>query len=419
MGEMSPEQASTFRLAGPGSPAMADWESDLRVRLGYSPLHIRKSVAAVEAFGLFVGRALSTADLTRGNVLRWATSLIDPDRPGSRKTAQNRVSQLRAYCDYLVLSGAMEVNPIERLRMPGTRGRKAGAVHFTAEQMSALILAAEAREGRRPKYGPLASTFYGVLAMTGLRYGEAGDQRWEDVDLSAGRLVLTRDKARRNDALPLTGEAVAALREWRKWSTGALVFPQRPSHNTLTMDMEACGIAGVESGVKGQWHRFRKGAVRERAKAGATIRNLKHFARHSDVNETLRNYDHAGVEELRATAELMPRLNGFLGRSQTGGRDGGKEIVDEKSVRTEVDSRGEPSTLGVSKRRKVMPTLSAKPESPAAGRAGIDSRLDTGVDVSARLATNDSGMEPGGITLPSALAADFLEAVARHLRGGA
>lgn len=293
------------------------------------------------------------------------------------------------------------------------------------EQVLAVILyphqprIAEAREGKRPKYGPLASTFYGVLAMTGLRYGEAGDQRWEDVDLGAGRLVLTRDKARRNDALPLTVEAVAALREWRKWSTGALVFPQRPSHNTLTMDMEACGIAGVESGVKGQWHRFRKGAVRERAKAGATIRNLKHFARHSDVNETLRNYDHAGVEELRATAELMPRLNGFLGRSRTGGIDGGKEIVDEKSVRTEVDSPGEPSTLGVSKRRKVMPTLSAKPESPAAGRAGIDSRLDTGVDVSARLATNDSGMEPGGITLPSALAADFLEAVARHLRGGA
>lgn len=345
-------EAGTSAQPTPGADAaveaaLREWRTDLLVRLGYSDLHVKKSLKAVEAFSEFVGngaKAPRLADLTRTAILRWATSLISADRPGSRKTAQNHVSQLRSFCDFLVLRGDLDTNPADRLRMPSARGRRAGAVHFTAAEVSALILAAETRERPRRVRGPLASTFYGFLAMTGLRYGEAGSQRWDDVNLDEGWIILTKDKARRNDRLPLTREAVAALRIWRAFSPGALVFPNRPSHHTLVEDMEACGIAGATEGVKGQWHRFRKCAVRERAKAGASVRDLKHFARHADVNQTLNFYDAAGVEELRSAAELMPRLNGFLDR--------GEKIQPEKSVDkpggSRLDERVETLDTGMS-----------------------------------------------------------------------
>lgn len=78
------------------------------------------------------------------------------------------------------------------------------------------------------------------------------------------------------------------------------------------------------AGKKGEWHRFRKAAITERAKAGAPLRELHKFSRHSRVDTTENCYDFATTTQLRQTAELLPRLNGFLGSGQTVERAGGK-----------------------------------------------------------------------------------------------
>lgn len=46
------------------------------------------------------------------------------------------------------------------------------------------------------------------------RLAGAGES-WADVDLDTATLTVTLDKARRQDSIPLSVEAVAALRLWR------------------------------------------------------------------------------------------------------------------------------------------------------------------------------------------------------------
>jgi integrase len=276
------------------------------------------------------------------------------------------------------------------------RGNARG-VPFTLEDVRALILAAEAREastdGRVTMHGPLASTYYAFLTLTGARRREGRMQLRSDVDLDRGLLYYTADKARRGDGIPLPVECVAALRTWMAWcdeqiakgkpkfvARSEYLFPELPSHITLQADMKTCGIPGWEQGdakkARGFWHRFRKCAVTERASRGADVRNLHHFARHENLETTLNIYDYAKVEELRPTAELMPRLNGFLDRNILGNdkkgltrgqgdddTDGGDDHKPTRPKRT----REQPSPAPAANGRRSSPT----PAHPSAG-GGLD-----------------------------------------------
>ena len=102
------------------------------------------------------------------------------------------------------------------------------------------------------------------------------------------------------------------LKLWHPWSRGVRLFPRVPSHHSLIDDMQRAGVAGVREGRQGQWHRFRKCAVQVRRQAGADIAVLTKLARHADPAMTIGKYDEAEMSEMRAVAELMPQLNGFL-----------------------------------------------------------------------------------------------------------
>lgn len=296
---------------------ITDWQRYLRTQQAYSDIHVRKSGDAATTWCAWAKE--HGWDTTSG--MRWSQALIEKT---SRKTAQNKVSQAREFCRYLILTQAITANPLEGVRIAnGRRDRRRQWAPFEVSEVRKLIDAAEARESstdrRRSKGGPLASTFYALLTLTGLRYTEARNQLWADIDLVRASMVVTADKAKRQDCLPLCTEAVSVLKAWRKWSTGERLFPQVPSAHTLRGDMKAAGIkAAADGGEKGEWHRFRKTAIAERAAGGADVRNLHHFARHDNVQTTLAVYDRAKVDQLRSVAALMPRLNGFLKREMAG-----------------------------------------------------------------------------------------------------
>lgn len=302
------------------------WRSDQLDRLGYSPMEVEKARRAL--IRIFDDTGIRTVDqLKRRPLMAWLSRYVREQEArgfkGARKTALNHSSRLASFGEFLKLAEVLEVNPIDGIKMPRARRRK-GAAPFTAEDVSKLITAAEhceATKWQARQFGPLRSTFYAFLAHTGLRYSEAKMQRWDDIDLTDATMRVTHDKARRNDTIPLTRECVAALRLWRPWSRGARLFPQVPSHHSLIDDMERAGVAGVREGRQGQWHRFRKCAVQVRRQAGADIAVLTKLARHADPAMTIGKYDEAEMTEMRAVAELMPQLNGFLKKCVDNGGD--------------------------------------------------------------------------------------------------
>lgn len=380
-----------------------EWERALLDSSGFTAKHASKSGKAVREF-----LAHSGGETTRSAGRTWLAAL---NAAGSRKTAANKLSALRQWGEYLEQEGHVTKNPWQGLLV--ARGYRApGWAPFTLDEVRKLITTAETREAtpkRGTNTGPLASTWYGLLALTGLRYSECRALKWDHVDLDAGTLTVRSDKARRADTIPLATEAIAALQIWRsycrgrKWSRGdaparqksGFIFPQAPSHHTLQADMEAAGIA-KSAETKGEWHRFRKTAIAERAAQGASVRDLYHFARHSDPSTTLSVYDRATVAQLRPVADLMPRLNGFVGK-----------VLDLHAQRTEDES------VKASSRDQPMKSTTEQPTPPRAKRSrGLDNRnsCDARGGVSGSVAASAASGNGAGGNCPSGLLASLVEA---------
>ena len=307
--EFGEEKADRWIYGGaPGHDVLLErWRSDMRDRLRYSDVHVRKSVQQVRAFLDFCG----DDEPTRKHALEWLASSSDL----AAKTVRNRRGAIKAWGDWLVDRGDYDSNPFTNIRTAkATRSR--GAAPFTIEEVRAIIAAAERAEAKNDKrvrkYGPLRSTLYAFMTETGLRFSECRRQEWRDIDLEGKTLAVTRDKAGRRDTLPLSAHCAALLESWREWSPGPMLFPTMPSHHTLAKDMRA---AGLDPTAPGQWHRFRKAAITERAKRGAPLRELHKYARHADASMTAQSYDFAEVDELRESAELLPDLLGRLKKS--------------------------------------------------------------------------------------------------------
>ncbi len=289
------------------------WERDMRVRLEKAPAEVVKAVAAAREFIAHSG-ARTAADINAKAAIGWLTQRIESGGEGAKKTAKNLLSRLRGFAAFLKLEDQLTEDPLSMVRLPSAPRRK-GADPFNIDEVERLADAAEQREEKHwqaRKNGPLASTLYRFMTHTGLRFNECRFQMWADIDTDRGTLIVTRDKARRADAIPLSRHACDLLRAWRFFSRGDRLFPLMPSHHTLDEDMKKAGIPKQDAGRKGQWHRFRKCAIRERARRGAPIRELHKLARHATLEMTTQHYDIAEVDELRAVAELMPDLKKTL-----------------------------------------------------------------------------------------------------------
>ena len=281
------------------------YREDAEVRLGLTAYHAGRAYIHVERFARETG-VRSIDRITAGAAIAWLAAL---GRKGlAFRTRRNLLSSLRAFTRWLVETERLKADPISSVRMgraPPARGSRA----LPVSAMRALIAQArrdlDDRDRRRARWAPARLATYLVLATTGLRIGELAAQAWADVDLDRGTLRLTRDKARRADLLPLSAQALAALRWWRGQHDGTgRVFPSIPCTRTLWRDLRRAGLP-VEAGA---WHRWRKGSITALAEAGAPVWDLAAFARHSDPSVTLRHYITSVDDRLRRTADLLPRL---------------------------------------------------------------------------------------------------------------
>lgn len=253
--------------------------------LSYSPVHRAKCAQTVRALWLASG-VEEPSDIT-GKMLE---AFLDAQP--SPKTAANKRSYIGSYLEWCVAHRLVAVNVARGVRPRRPRPGR-GADGLRPEQLAAVLRRLEAHGNTDGRSTALyRSSVYRFLWATMLRVSEAWALTWADVDLEAGVLTMPIEKARRAAILPLSGDAVAALRTMQhkcstmqhKCSTDR-VFPVQISHHTLHKDLEAAGIPG-----KGAFHRFRKGGITACVEAGVPLADLAKLSRHANVSVLVQSY---------------------------------------------------------------------------------------------------------------------------------
>jgi len=241
----------------------------------------------------------SPLDLTPKSVAQWIDSLRE--RGLKPRTVRNYLVALRQWARWMsVEHGVVDqwIAPVRCQRCTGDSGVDAIAADQATELINNARDELHDRRGTVRKNAPARLVAYVLMLDCGLRISEVRAQRWDDVDLDRREMRITRDKARRNDRIPLGDRAVEVLRMLREIRAEAdgqgCVVPTGPNAKKLRYDLDRVGCKG-EPGV---YHRLRKSAITQRALAGVPLAILARWARHRDPSTTLL-YVRPSVDELR------------------------------------------------------------------------------------------------------------------------
>lgn len=157
-----------------------------------------------------------------------------------------------------------------------------------------------------------------VLALTGLRIGEAMGLRWKNVDLDRGTLQVRENfvrgeygtlKSRRSRRdVPLPSLAIAELRHIGPKEAEAPVFAGQKSgkpldqHNTARRFLKPAGKRAGCAWVS--WHVLRHTASTLADQVGLSVSERQRMLGHASAEMTL-HYTHADVDQLRERMEKI------------------------------------------------------------------------------------------------------------------
>jgi integrase len=196
--------------------SLADY-LQIRRRLGFD---MPQDGRLLEGFVEFLeqsGAPRITAELA----LTWARLPVDAHPHRWRQ----RLSIARGFArHHATIDPASEVPPKDLL--PGHRSRIAPYI-YTQEEIMALITAAGQL---RPRLrGVRHATLIGLLAVTGMRPGEAVGLDRLDVDLNNGVAVVRAGKQKKQREVPLHRTTISALREYARLRDACIPEPSTPA----------------------------------------------------------------------------------------------------------------------------------------------------------------------------------------------
>jgi integrase/recombinase XerD len=234
--------------------------------------------------------------ITIDHALGWATLPAD----AAQRWWAHRLSTVRRFAVYLhALDTRVEVPP------PGlfqNRSRRASPYLYSETDVAALIGAAACLP--RPLRALTHQTLIGLLAVTGMRIGEAIGLDREDFDARQGLLRVRCAKFGKTRLLPLHPSTVSTLRTYLQ--TRDLLLPQ-PSSPALLIS-----ITGTRLRYNNLWRTFRQ-LVNAVGLDGRppTSRPRIHDLRHSFAVATMVDWYAQG----RDVPALLPHLSTYLGHT--------------------------------------------------------------------------------------------------------
>ena len=174
----------------------------LRVRraLGYKMNHAAWLLPRFVAYLESVGAETVTIE----TALAWAQSSVHDPAPAARA---QRLAVVGGFARYLIgIDPRTEVPPASLMPYPQ---RRRSPFIFSPADITALLAAA--RQLRPPLRAATYETLMGLLAVTGMRVGEAMRLDRAEVDLAEGVLVVRMSKFRKSREVPVDASTVEAL----------------------------------------------------------------------------------------------------------------------------------------------------------------------------------------------------------------
>src|SRR5579864_2790935 len=229
-----------------------------------------------------------------------------------RRSAQLMTSVLRSFLDYLFQEGKTATNLATAI--PATAGGRLSELprYLEAAEVEKLLRSCD----RRHKVGRRDYAVLVLLARLGLRAGEVANLALEDIDWTAGELVI-RGKGNRVDRMPLlqeVGKAVADyLKRGRPCCSTRRVFVHckapyagfsSPPNAVSNIVKRALGRAGLNPQNHGA-HLLRHSLATKLLRNGASLSQIGQVLRHQQTQST-EIYAKVDVNALRALAQPWP-----------------------------------------------------------------------------------------------------------------
>lgn len=270
-----------------------EWDEATSAALSASTAVQRRREIEKDLLPAFQGR--SVASLTRLE-LTMALKVVEARAP---EVARNLRNHLWRIFEYAIDTGLIDDNPVPPVRVLRKRSQQNHPAldsirlrDFMRQLDAAESLNIETRIAMR------------LVVLTACRKNEVVGARWSEFDLAAAtwEIPAERMKARRAHWVPLSLQAVAAIRALREVvpEESALLFPNRVdpkrpmADRSLNAVMERLGYSGV-----GTPHGMRAAFSTHFNSAGANVDVIEHCLAHVPANRVRAAYNRHQYQEER------------------------------------------------------------------------------------------------------------------------
>jgi len=273
---------------------------------GYSRLTVRAYACDLRQFREFaearVGHMPAPDEITREMVIQFGVHL----KGAAALTVRRKYGCLSSFFGFLQDMGLAHANPARRLPLP----RIAQPVPVCLNEDMAQRLVAAATDDPRLK------ALVVLLLSTGIRRSEAVGITLDDLDLE-NRQLLIRGKGNKERVVPLTEEAVEAIRDYlqqRKPTKSNHLFVStngghrihgRVINKLLDRVLHSAGLA--DQGITP--HKLRHTFATHLIRNGVDIRTVQELLGHSDL-ETTAKYLHSDTRTKQAAVLKLSTLVG-------------------------------------------------------------------------------------------------------------
>ena len=265
---------------------------ELRRRLGFKLMGVRCELRKFIRFAQQEKASFITTKLA----VRWA-SQIDGGHPAHSTT---RLSRVRRFADYLSAVDPRTEVPPQGL-LPHRYLRKTPYFYSDA-QINDLIKAARQIPSPKGLRAATYSTLFGLLAVTGMRLGEALGLDRQDVDLDQGVLKIRQAKFNKSRLIPIHSTAVDKLQEYQDLRDR--IFP-RPRSVSFLLSEQGTRLTGY---IVRHWFIRLSGQIGLRHRSDHHGPRI-HDMRHRFVIRTLRDW-----YQKNADVDVhLPELATYLG----------------------------------------------------------------------------------------------------------